>query len=63
MKAALLEAGVEEQRITVVLDPEEAPLRALGLAHAGDLVVMTVGSGEFERLWQRIVSWQPDTAA
>ena len=63
MKAALLEAGVEEQRITVVLDPEEAPLRALGLAHAGDLVVMTVGSGEFERLWQRIVSWQPDIAA
>jgi cyanophycin synthetase len=63
MKTALLEAGVPEERITVVKDPEDASRQALNLARPGDLVVLAVGAGEFERLWNKITCFEPATSA
>jgi len=59
MKAALLEAGVPEDRITVVDVATDGPFQAMSLACSGDLVVITPGDAEMDTMWQTIQSFQP----
>ena len=40
VKRGILETGFAEEHITMVLDPREATETALGMAEAGDLVVL-----------------------
>jgi len=63
MKTALLQAGIPDDRITVVEVPENGPFQAMSLARSGDLVVITPGSEEMETMWQSIQSFQPLLAA
>ena len=63
MKAALLEAGVPEERITVVDVATDGPYQAMSLARSGDLVVICPSSEEMDTMWQTIQSFQPRLAA
>ena len=63
MKAALLEAGVPEDRITVVDVATDGAFQTMSLARSGDLVVITPGDAEMDTMWQTIQSFQPLFAA
>jgi cyanophycin synthetase len=63
MKTALLEAGVPEDRITVVDVATDGPFQAMSLARRGDLVVICPGGEEMDSMWQTIKSFQPLLAA
>lgn len=53
---ALLQFGVSADAITLAADSPAAISHVLGQARPGDLVVLLVGSSEFDRLWQRLES-------
>jgi UDP-N-acetylmuramyl tripeptide synthase len=57
MLAALREAGVPEERITIAEPPEQGAAIAMRLARPGDLVIVTPGSGEFEAMWEQVRSF------
>jgi cyanophycin synthetase len=59
MKTALLEAGVPEDRITVVDVATDGPFQAMRLARSGDLVVICPASEEMDSMWPTILSFQP----
>jgi len=59
MKTALVEAGVPDDRITVVDVASDGPFLAMSLARSGDLVVICPGSEEMDSMWQTIQSFQP----
>lgn len=59
MKATLLDAGVVEDRITLVTNPEDGARQILGMARPGDLVVLLASTIEMETMWQEIVSFKP----
>ena len=61
LRAALLEAGVAEDRIRVVPDEQEAVETALGLARAGDLVM--IFGDVIKRCWKQIVYFKPGEGA
>ena len=60
MKAALLGAGVTEERITLVAEAEQGAVQALGSARSGDVVVLSTGAGGMDKMWQDIISFQPE---
>ena len=57
----LLEAGVDPARIRLVNDEQEAVDTALGLARAGDLVMIFGDS--IKRCWKQIVYFKPGEGA
>jgi cyanophycin synthetase len=59
MKAALLDAGVPEERITLEIETESGAQGTLRMARPGDLVVFSPGTDEIEPMWREIVSFQP----
>ncbi len=59
MKSALLEAGVTEDCITVVTNPEDGARQVLDMARPGDLVVLSPGTIEVDTMWQEIISFEP----
>jgi cyanophycin synthetase len=61
MRAALLEAGVPEERITIADPPEQGAVIAMRLARPGDLVIMAPGTVEFQTMWEQILSFGADT--
>lgn len=62
MHAALREAGVPEERITIAWNPEEGAMIAMRMARPGDLVILSPGSGEFETMWQQILGFRSEPA-
>jgi UDP-N-acetylmuramyl tripeptide synthase len=62
MKATLLEAGVTEERITMVENPEEGTRQVLSMARPGDLVVLSPGTKEIDMMWQEVISFEPQCA-
>lgn len=60
MKQALMEAGVSEDRITVVDVPEEGPAVALGMAAPGDLVMLCPGTLELATFWNQVLAFKPE---
>ncbi|MGH7585873.1 MAG: cyanophycin synthetase [Gemmatimonadales bacterium] len=60
LRAALLEAGVPESAIEVIPDEREATAHALGLAAAGDLLL--VFADALTRTWKQIVGWSSGAA-
>jgi len=63
LKAALLDAGVGEQQVTVTTDPMFAVDTMLKMGSAGDLLVFTPGSGQ-PRIdtWGRVISFNSETS-
>jgi cyanophycin synthetase len=59
MKAALLDAGVAEECITLIASSEDGPRHILGMALPGDLVVLSPSTSEMDTMWQEIVSFKP----
>ncbi len=59
MKAALLDAGVAQEQITVVAEAEQGVFQALDLARPGDLIVLSHTGVETNTMWQAITSFQP----
>jgi cyanophycin synthetase len=51
LKSGLLSAGVDETAICVICQAEEAVHHALAIAVPGDLVVLLIGSSEFQSVW------------
>lgn len=60
LKAALLQAGVAEEHISVVEDEQEAVLTALRLGQPGDLVV--IFADQLARTWKQIIYFKPEVA-
>jgi len=58
MKSTLLEAGVTEDCITVVTNPEDGARQVLDMARPGDLVVLSPSTKEVETMWQELVSFK-----
>lgn len=54
LHGALLEFGVSPDAITLAANSSAAISHVLGQARPGDLVVLLVGSSEFEGLWQNL---------
>jgi len=63
MKQALMEAGVSEDRITLVDVPEDGPRIAMDLARAGDLLMICPGTTEFNQIWSEILAFEPQERA
>jgi UDP-N-acetylmuramyl tripeptide synthase len=63
IRSALLEAGVTEDCITLVRNPEDGARQALGIARPGDLVVLSPQADEITTMWQEIVSFEPKYAS
>ena len=59
MRSTLLEAGVTEDCITFVKNPENGARQALDIARPGDLVVLSPDGDEITTMWQEIVSFKP----
>jgi UDP-N-acetylmuramyl tripeptide synthase len=57
LRRGLRAAGVGEESIHVVPEAERAVNHALGLAGEGDLVVLLVGTTEFQSVWQMLPAW------
>lgn len=57
MHAALREAGVPEDRITLADPPEQGAVIAMRLAQPGDVVILTPGTGEYETMWEQVRSF------
>ncbi len=55
LQESLIAAGVESDRITVILEEQEAVETALGLAQPGDLVV--IFAHKIQRTWDQITSF------
>jgi len=60
MKAALLDAGVAEERITLEIEKEDVVKKTLSMAREGDLVVFSPGTAELEPTWREIISFRPE---
>ncbi len=58
LRAALLEAGVDDERIEVIPDEQEAVHRGLELARPGDLLLIFADA--VARCWKQIVHFSPD---
>jgi cyanophycin synthetase len=61
MNAALLQAGVTQERISLVAEAERGALQALGMARPGDVVVLCPATAEVDKMWQQIISFQPSS--
>jgi cyanophycin synthetase len=61
LRATLLEAGIAEDRILAMPDEQEAVETALGLARAGDLVM--IFGDVIKRCWKQIVYFKPGEGA
>ncbi len=61
LKARLVHQGVSEDRIDIVTDEQAAVEHALGLAVAGDLVLIL--ADKIKRGWKQIVQFQPGLSA
>ncbi len=59
LRDALLEGGVEAERIEVIPDERAAVRRCLELARAGDLLL--VFADAIQRSWKQIIHFSPDT--
>lgn len=59
LKSGLRSAGVVESDISVVLDADEAVRYSLSMAESGDLVVLLVGSLEFQSVWDLLAGIKP----
>jgi len=59
-KAALMDAGVTEEQITMVAENEVGEIQALRMARSGDLVVLTMATDDVDKVWQEIVSFRPE---
>ena len=57
VKGALLEAGVDEHRITTTTDPAFAVETMLQMGKKGDLLVFATGSGQRVDTWNQIISF------
>jgi UDP-N-acetylmuramyl tripeptide synthase len=58
VKAALLEAGVEEERITVKADLSDAVDTLLGMGREGDLLVFAPGTGSPKsKVWEQVLAF------
>jgi UDP-N-acetylmuramyl tripeptide synthase len=60
MSRFLREAGVPEEAITGVPDPDEGTRAILRMARPGDWLVMTWGNGEAERMWAAITDFESE---
>ena len=60
LRAALIEAGVDEERVEVVVDERAAIRRVLSQARPGDLLLIFADA--IQRSWQQIVQFSPDDA-
>jgi cyanophycin synthetase len=58
MEATLREAGTPSERISVIIDEQEAIDAALKMAHAGDLVV--IFGDNITRSWKQIIYFRGD---
>ncbi len=56
LRKVLIKAGVDEARIEIVADEQEAIEHALSIAHEGDLVV--VFGDEVNRCWKQIIHFE-----
>jgi UDP-N-acetylmuramyl tripeptide synthase len=63
MMSTLLEAGVTEDCITLVKNPEDGAHQALDIARPGDMVVLSPAANEIATMWQEIVSFEPKYAS
>ncbi len=59
LRETLLEAGVDDERIEVIVDERIAVRRALSLARPGDLLL--VFADAIQRSWKQITQFSPDT--
>jgi cyanophycin synthetase len=57
LRATLLEAGVDADRVEIVADEQQAVERALGMGKAGDLVMIFGDS--IKRCWKQIINFKP----
>ena len=57
LRAALIEGGVDESRIKLVHDEQQAVDAALGTAQAGDLVM--IFGDAIKRCWKQIIYFKP----
>ena len=64
VKTALLEAGVEEERITVKSDLTEAVDTLLRMGSEGDLLVFAPGTGAPKSsVWSQVLAFEPEGSA
>lgn len=61
LKRGLLEAGVPEERTTVIPDEQEANLAALRMARPGDLLVLF--AEKLARTWKQVIYFRPEGEA
>jgi cyanophycin synthetase len=59
IRAILLEEGVQDDRITIVENPEDGVRTILELAQPGDLVVLMPATMEIDDMWQELISFEP----
>jgi cyanophycin synthetase len=59
LRAALLEAGVTEDRIQVINDPKEAVQAGLAMAGKGDVLFVMTSMKPDETTWRQITEFQP----
>jgi len=62
LSQGLREAGVPEDRVIELPEPELAVDHVLRHARAGDLVILTEGKTKFAETWQKIQQFTPDTS-
>ncbi len=58
LRQALLDAGIEEENITVIPDEQQATLAGLKMSRGGDLLVILCDA--IARTWKQIVHFAPD---
>ena len=64
VRAALIEDGVEDERITLKRDLADAVDTLLRMGSAGDLLVFAPGTGRPKsRVWDQILAFESDTGA
>jgi cyanophycin synthetase len=56
LKHSLMSAGITDSAISIVPDADQAVQSTLARAKPGDLVVLLVGSSEFQRVWDLLRS-------
>ena len=59
LRETLLEAGVDDERIEVIIDEQKAVRRCLRLARPGDLLLIFADA--IQRSWKQITHFSPDT--
>ncbi len=59
LRDALLESGVESERIELIPDEQKAVERGLSLARQGDLLLIFADA--IKRCWEQIIHFSPDT--